>query len=217
MKSIVRTNSIKLLWVFLNAFYYDRLLAERVSVDFNASSKILKVSKALPNDIAAANAGFEQLSYLTIRLLAESKRNPNLMLDELSEGNEGDKYVLRQSNPTRELATLSIRKSLNCYTIHWQRLSSYALNSNLTFIDCVDLDVTSSYPHSFASEWYGGAELFSSHFASSVFRGGSRFPLQPFISSDIFNSETKLGGVLAAQWFHSHGWSVGVPSSSISP
>ena len=100
----------------------------------------------------------------------------------------------------------------SCALISWTDTDNYSDNdNNSTFEDCISLQ---TIPHSNTSFWYGGPELFDSHFASSTTHGSS-FPMQPFQSSDIFASETRLGGVLDAIWYNSNGWSISVPSSSI--
>ena len=57
--------------------------------------------------------------------------------------------------------------------------------------------------------WYGGPELFDSHYSTSS-RNDAVFHIQPFVSSDIFSAEQKLGGVLQASWINSQGWYLSV-------
>lgn len=154
-------------------------------------------------------------SVLTINLQTIAKQKiPNLKLTEALAAPRTIlpyfKYLLSDENVS--LANIEIEESKqNCWKITSTAILSKTNKHGVTLEDCISLKTK---PAAENCVWYGGAELFSSHFASTA-QNGSSFPMQPFISSDIFASETKLGGVLDAKWFNSDGWSISVPSASV--
>ena len=148
---------------------------------------------------------------LRIQLFAGLSDRKSITLEKLLPAKEQEiQYALWERDSLIGLLSASPADDGSCTFISWTGQQSVD-KERYTFEDCISLK---TIPHSNESFWYGGPELFDSHFVSSSGLGSS-FPMQPFQSSDIFASETRLGGVLDAIWYNSNGWSISVPSSSI--
>lgn len=116
-------------------------------------------------------------------------------------------YPVDASNPKQSiLLTISKAKQRDCVNLEWR--SNQALTKSI-LQDCINLESRKYGSFKSKTWWYGGAEMFRSYY-SSTSNHGSQFSQQPFISSDIFGKENKLGGVLEALWLNSDGWSVRV-------
>ena len=98
--------------------------------------------------------------------------------------------------------TVEENVSLQCIKVSWESTSLL-----WPMMDCIPLQVKGVTA---AEEvfWFGGAEMFESTLASNTSFLGMKILDQPFYSSDIYASHSKLGGVLEAFWINSAGWRV---------
>jgi len=152
---------------------------------------------------------------LEVQLLAKSYLQLEIVLLPINTAPSTCTKAFSVQSRGDELATLHLQElESGCHKITWtatQNLTIRKLYYNKFILeDCIQLQ---TIPMVNESRWYGGAELFDSHYVSTA-TSGSIIPMQPFISSDIFASETKLGGILQALWLNSQGWSVSADSNS---
>ena len=92
----------------------------------------------------------------------------------------------------------------SCLSFEWTRpsVSSHSIEASPS--------LSGSFP------WLAGQELFTSHLLSYDSHGDS-YPMQPFLSSDIYAEHCKLGGVLEGRWMSGKGWTLEVETGDDSP
>ena len=97
-----------------------------------------------------------------------------------------------------------------CVKVSWKPTAQ-----SWPMMDCIPLQVKGLTSGEEEILWYGGAEMFESTLASNTSYHGMKILDQPFYSSDIYASHSKLGSVLEAMWINSAGWRVESLSSPL--
>ena len=156
---------------------------------------------------------------LQILLASNITVNPGIIFNRtVNKENFADEYTIVMSAQSKKiqisLKILSL-KGDSCTKFVWGGMKAFR---NSILEDCIRMDPIYSLTDNqhISTWWYGGAELFQEHYASTSSRGNKIDP-QPFLSSDIYSiaERNKLGGVLEAFWLNSNGWTVRVDSDRL--